>query len=106
MTTIEMPSHAEVLYTTLSVLERLCGRGPPRIVLTCEGEALWKASCVKKVFGTAGRCGVGDLTEALAVELSWVICVRKGAESVAGPDFKSVLPWDAANVDRDVRNMV
>ena len=106
MTTIEMPNHAEVLYMKLSVLERLCGRGPPRIVLTCEGEALWKASCLKEVFGTAGRWGVGDFVEALAVELSWLICVCKVAESVEGPDFRSVLPWDAAKVDRDVRNIV
>ena len=76
------------------------------MVLTCEGEALWNASCLKKIFGTAGRCGVGDLMEALAIELIWLICGRRGLESVEGPDFRSILPLVAANVDRDVRNMV
>ena len=61
---------------------------------------------MKKVLGTAGRCGVGDLMEALAVELRWLICVRSGPESVEGIDFRSILPLDAANVDRDVRSML
>lgn len=106
MTTIEMPNHADVLYMTLSVLERLCGRGPPKIALTCKGEVLWKALWAKKGFGTAGRCGMGDVIEALAVELSLLICVRSGPESVKGPDLRGFLPLNAANVDRDVRNMV
>ena len=106
MTTIEIPNHADVLYMILSVLERLCGRGPSRIALTCEDEALWNASFVKKVFETAGRCGVGDLMEALAIELIWLICGRSGPESVEGPDFRSILPLVATNVDRHVRNMM
>lgn len=44
--------------------------------------------------------------ETLDVELSWLICVRRGAESFKDPDFRSVLPWDADNVNRGVRSMV
>ena len=64
---------------------------------------------MKKVFGTAGRCGVGDFMEDLAAELRLLLCARsprRGVESGDDPVFRIILPLDTASVGRVVRNMM